>query len=94
MAASFRRLARIPEVYPPLVVVTSRDDGTMWLQLRQSDVGQPVLAIDEVGDVIGTVVLRSGSRIAVAARERLWVVETDEYGVDSVVRYQVVWHRR
>jgi hypothetical protein len=44
------------------------------------------------GEVIGTVSLPSGSWVPVAQLDRIWVIDEDSLGVESVVRYGVEWN--
>lgn len=91
LARRFRAGARerAPVVYPP-ADVTLGLDGTIWVELRRTDRGTPVHVISEAGDPIGSLLLPARSRIRQASLTHLWVTESDEFGLASVVRYQVI----
>ena len=91
LARRFRAGARAlaPLVYPP-ADVTLGLDGTIWVELRRTDRGTPVHVISEAGDPIGSLLLPARSRIRQASLTHLWVTESDELGLASVVRYQVI----
>lgn len=91
LARRFRALgrARAPAVYPP-TDVTFGLDGTIWVELRPTDRGTPVVVISEAGDPIGSLLLPPRSRIRQASLTHLWVTESDLLGLASVVRYRVL----
>ena len=66
-------------------------DHTLWLETRLEEDGRPYVVLDPDGDPIGTVVVPERSRISAAQRDRVWILETDDLGVQSVVRYAVTW---
>ena len=81
--------ARAPVVHPP-DDVTLGLDGTIWVELRRTDRGTPVHVISESGDPVGSLLLPARSRIRQASLTHLWVTESDELGLASVVRYRVI----
>jgi hypothetical protein len=89
--AQARRSGPIPPFFPPLTGLVVGDDASVWLELRPQEDGQPYLVLDSLGDEVGRVLLPLRSRVAVARLDRLWVVEEDEFGVESVVVYEVAW---
>jgi hypothetical protein len=90
LAAAVRD-AFIPSYYPPLDGLVIGMDGTLWVQKRPSTEGVRILAAEPDGGIIGELILPVRSRIAAATRDRLWVIEADDVGVESIVRYKVVW---
>lgn len=95
-AATGRGLMRSaggPRILPPFALLLIGDDGSLWIRARLRDGRVPsyhVLAPN--GEVIGTVSLPAGSRVAAARLDRIWVVDQDSLGVESVVRYGVEWN--
>lgn len=85
--------ARAHEVthYPPLEQMIIGRDGTVWLSLASQDGVRPHLVLTPEGDLMGEVSLSDRSRIAEAQRDRIWVIERDEFDVESLVRYGVEW---
>ena len=90
-ARRFRALARerAPAVYAP-TGVTLGLDGTVWIELRSTDLGTPVHVISEAGDPIGSLLLPTRSRIQQASMTHVWMTETDLFDLASVVRYRVI----
>lgn len=81
--------ARAPAVYAP-TDVTLGLDGTVWVELRPTDRGTPVVVIGEAGDLIGSLLLPIRSKIRQASMTHVWVTERDLFDLASVVRYRVV----
>jgi hypothetical protein len=65
------------------------DDETAWLLMRDLTAKVRYRALDARGSIIGEVVLPARSMLARATRSTVWVIEYDEDGVPSVVRYRV-----
>ena len=80
---------RAPAVYAP-TDVTLGLDGTVWLELRPTDRGTRVVVLSETGDSIASLLLPPRSKIRQASLTHVWVTETDELGLASVVRYRVI----
>ena len=80
---------RAPAVYAP-IGVTLGLDGTVWVELRSTDRGTPVVVISEAGDSIGSLLLPMRTKIRQAGMTHVWVTETDALDLASVVRYQVI----
>ena len=78
-------------VYPPVQEMVAGRDGTVWIALADREGERPYLVLDPRGDPIGRVAVPARSRIAEAERGRIWVVERDEFDVESLVRYGVRW---
>jgi hypothetical protein len=78
----------IPATYAPVLDLLLGDDDTTWLLMRDAAKAR-YRALDGAGNVIGEVALQSGSRLARATRAALWVIENDDDGVPSIVRYRL-----
>jgi hypothetical protein len=91
LADAVRRDGGYPPIYPPLVNLLLGSDGTVWIELRAQPEGVSYHAIDSDGNPIGTLALRPGSRISAAAMNEVWVIERDEVGMQSLVKYAVNW---
>lgn len=81
---------RMPPVYPAVSLLILGADHRIWLGLRRTGEGRPWLVLSPDGDPEGRVVLAANQTIRVADDQRLWVVESDELGVQSVVRLRVL----
>lgn len=91
MAAAFRRAANVPPVYPPIRRVLVGPDGTVWIQLIDVPHGRPFFVVGANGDSLGTLTLSPSTTVALAGRDRIWTLEADSLGVESIVRYHVEW---
>lgn len=87
----FRDQAEVPPTYPPLAGLHVGRDETIWVEKRIVNGERLHLALDPDGTPLGTLTLPEASRLAEAQANRIWVVETDDLGVESVVRYRVTW---
>jgi hypothetical protein len=79
----------IPNTYSPVLDLILGDDETAWLLMRDLTAKVRYRALDARGSIIGEVVLPARSMLARATRSTVWVIEYDEDGVPSVVRYRV-----
>lgn len=89
LAEAFRKEARVPPFYPPVEGIISGRDGSIWVRMRRSAEGRPYLVLDAQGEPLGSVTLPATSDISVADLTSLWVLESDENDVESIVRYRV-----
>lgn len=91
LARRFRATARqrAPVVYGPKDVTLGLD-GTVWVELRSTERGTPVVVISETGDPIGSLLLPPLSKIRQASLTHVWVTERDPLDLASVVRYRVI----
>ena len=91
LARRFRATARqrAPAVYGPKDVTLGLD-GTVWVELRSTERGTPVVVISEAGDPIGSLLLPPRSKIRQAGMTHVWVTERDPLDLASVVRYRVI----
>lgn len=90
LAATYRRRAALPPILPPVLSVWNGRDGTVWVGLRSSAPGREYLILDPTGEPLGRVTLPPGASIRVVDQEHAWTVETDDFGIQSVVRYRIV----
>ena len=65
-------------------------DGSLWIQMRETAEGRRYQVHDAEGEPVGILVLPPNQKLAVASLERVWLLERDEYDVESVIRYRVV----
>ncbi len=81
-----------PETIPPVSVLTTTQDGTIWLA-REAE-GQDSVAwwaLDPAtGDHLGTIHLPPGHEIVAGRGDVLIAKRSDEFDVPYLVRYQVV----
>lgn len=89
LARAYHRDARVPPVYPPVRRLVIGRDGSLWIEKRRSQEGRPYLVLDSRGEPIGRVLAPLNASIRVADLDDVWTVESDEYGVESVVRYRL-----
>ena len=81
---------RMSSWYIPVETITLGLDRTVWIGLRPTDEGRSYLVLNASGDPVGTVVVPQSTRVRQARADRIWVTETDNDGLSSVVRYRVV----
>jgi hypothetical protein len=89
---ALQRNLLVPDVYPPLTGILFGGDESVWVELTANQWGQQYVVLTKDGDLQGTVVLPTNSRLGAADLERVWSIEQDEVGVESVVRYGVAWN--
>ena len=91
-AAAIRRGAVFPPLLPPVVTVIIGRDDALWIRLADTAEGRPYRILDPMGEPLGTLMLPTNERIAVAdlSLELIWVIQRDEFDVESVVRYGLV----
>lgn len=80
-----------PSIYPPLLGFRIGDDASFWVRLRARDGQRPYYVLGPDGEPFGRVSLPDENWIAAATLDRIWVIEADHLGVESVVRYGVEW---
>ena len=79
------------KTYPPLTEMIIGRDGIAWIGLTERDGVHPYIVLDAAGGVQGTVNFPAQARVAEAQSDRIWVIERDEYDVESLVLYRVAW---
>jgi hypothetical protein len=91
-AAARNEIARklreaVPASYPATEAVLIGTDHRVWIRLRGTVEGTPWIILAPDGKPVGRVVSPKGVSLHVAGEARVWGLERDEYGVQSVVRY-------
>lgn len=80
---------KTPRVFPPLLRVLAGRDQSTWLE-RYSVSGQRTwIALDERGNLAGTLAVPRNVRILAASLQTVWATETDDDGLQSIVRFRV-----
>jgi hypothetical protein len=87
----FQALARerMSSWYIPAETITLGLDHTIWIGMRLSDSGREYLILNGRGDPIGSLLLPRSSRLRQANATHIWVTDTDDDGLTSVVRYRI-----
>lgn len=81
--------AKMPRVYPPLLrVLAGRDQGT-WLERYSVSGERAWIVLDGRGNVAGAVSVPRNIRILAASHDMIWATETDDDGLQHVVRFRV-----
>jgi hypothetical protein len=88
-AAEMWRSATIPVNYPPLVRVLLGRDETVWLERYSVSGNREWIVLDGQGNVLGRVTAPRGLFFVVVSRDQVWAIETDDDGLQHVVRYRV-----
>jgi hypothetical protein len=65
-------------------------DQTIWIGMRPTGEERGYLILNGRGDPIGSLMVPTSTRIRQASATRIWVTETDDDGLSSVVRYRVL----
>lgn len=81
--------AKMPTVYSGAEQLLIGLDATFWVGLRRTDAGQRFLVLNSKGDPVAAVDLPPRTRLMQASATRLYAVETDPDGLQSVIRYAV-----
>lgn len=88
-AADMWRSAKYPVNYPPLARLLLGRDETVWLEKYSTSGDRNWIALDGRGTVTGVVAVPRGVHIAIASRDQIWAIETDNDGLQHIVRYRV-----
>lgn len=81
-----------PEFYPPVAQLVAGRDGTIWLARNPgTEVGTDWLVLDRDGEEIGTVMAPRQLTLRVAERSMIWGTEPDQFDVEYIVRYRVLF---
>jgi hypothetical protein len=81
---------RISRWYIPAETITAGLDHTIWIGMRATAEGRGYLILNGRGDPIGSLMVPSSTRLRQASATHIWVTETDDDGLSSVVRYRVL----
>jgi hypothetical protein len=83
------RSAKLPANYPPLARVMLGRDDTVWLERFSISGDREWLMLDGQGSVAGRFTVPRSIVLAVASRDQVWAIETDDDGLQHIVRYRV-----
>lgn len=86
----FREAARLPPHRIPVTGLIVGRDGTLWIRMVDTLDGREYRVLDPAGEPVGSLQLPLNARIAVAERGRIWTIEVDASGQESVVGYRVL----
>jgi hypothetical protein len=81
---------RMSQWYIPVQTITLGLDQTIWIGMRTTEEGRGYLILNGRGDPIGSLVVPTSTRIRQASATHIWVTETDDDRLSSVVRYRVL----
>lgn len=80
----YRKHDQIPDFYPPVSGVVLDPAGDTWLRVPQGSGDWSYLRLDRTGAQNGRLSLPKGMTLLGAAGRRMWVVEVDDLGVESL----------
>lgn len=80
---------RIPGFYPPLLRILGGRDATTWLELFTASGDRTWHVLDAQGNVVGSLMVPRNLQVMAASRDALWGTETDDDGLQHIVRYRV-----
>lgn len=80
---------RIPNSHPPVLRLLVGRDGTAWLERSTGRGDHTWLVLDAGGSPYGIVTVPVNTRIMVVARDTAWAIETDDDGLQHIVRFRV-----
>jgi hypothetical protein len=80
---------RMSSWYIPVETITLGLDQTIWVGMRPTEEGRLYLVLNNRGDPVASMLLPRTSRLRQATATQVWVTETDNDGLTSVVRYRV-----
>lgn len=80
-----------PPMFPPIRSLMIGQDNTVWIEQRLREGSYPLYVIAPDGEPIGTLFNPQDRRIVSVTRESMWVVERNEVGIESLVRYGIEW---
>ena len=81
--------SRVPPFYPPVEEILLGADGRSWIRLFREDELEEWLVLDSEGEPQGRVVLPDRTELHVANAAHIWALESDEFDVESIVRYRL-----
>jgi hypothetical protein len=81
---------RLPRWYIAPETITLGHDRTTWIGMRPTEEGRGYLILNGRGDPVGSLMVPTSTRIRQASATHIWVTETDDDGLSSVVRYRVL----
>jgi hypothetical protein len=90
VASNYRRHAYVPPFFPPLERLVIGYDGSLWVQLRETDAGQPYIILNQAGVIVREGLLPLNVEIHRASATHVWAVETDPFDVQNIVRFRIL----
>ena len=90
---SDRAMRVVPRVYPPFESFYRSRDGTLWVRRYIGEGVQSFDIFDEQGRLLGQPELPAGfgsMSVRSIREDRMYVIDTDQLGVDYVVRLEIV----
>lgn len=93
LAEAFREEAEVPDYYPPLAGLSTTNDGGTVVTIEVKGAEKQYLMLDPSGNFGDAFRLGDGHRLAAVDDDRIWVIEPDPLGVQSLVGYQVTARR-
>jgi 6-bladed beta-propeller len=80
---------KTPFIYAGASFVVLGLDNTVWLGLHPTAQGRKVLVFNVRGEAVASVILPPNTLIRQANARNMWTIETNDDGLNSVVRYRV-----
>ena len=90
---SERAMRVVPDVYPPFQRFIVSADGAVWVRRHFSEGVEGFDVFDDVGRLLGQPELPTGfgsMRVHRITADNVYAVDTDELGIDYVVRLEIV----
>lgn len=90
---SDRAMRVVPHVYPPFQNFSRSRDGTLWVRRYIAEGIESFDIFDNEGRYLGQPELPGGfgsTSVRLIREDRMYVIDTDELGVDYVVRLEIV----
>lgn len=89
LARLYAERVKIPPYFPPAVRVIVGDDGTLWIEQWRSGQRRPYVVLDSSARMLGRLALPWSSRVVAANAQLVWIVQRDERGIESLLRYRI-----
>lgn len=90
LEADLREATYSPDYLPAVREMVVADDGSIWLQrFSPSEDGIVWWVLGKDGEPLATVVTPERIRVLLISEDALWGVETDEFDVNYMVRYDI-----
>lgn len=91
--ATAYRSMKLPATFPPLERVLLGRDETTWIEHYTSTGNRTWSMLNRRGEPIGWLVIPRNIRLHEVSRDFIWATETDEDGLQHIVRYRVTGAR-
>lgn len=91
LEADLREATFSPDYLPAVQSMVAAEDGSVWLQrFTPSPDGNVWWVLNELAEPLATVVTPDGTQVLLITDDALWGVETDEFDVNYIVRYDIL----